>query len=551
MSGLAVATRPVDRDTDDLDLVAGVRAGDDRAFEVLFSRYQPRVAGYVRERVRDSGRAEDITQEVFMSALRRMRVTEREIVFKPWIYKIAENACIDAFRRASNTTEVSFDADDAIGAEDRLRLVESSATPDAAVEDKAALDNLCGALGELSRVHSRILVLRELEGLSYAEIGERLGMSRATVESTLFRARKRLGVEYAEIGSGERCLRVQRIVDGLPSRRPGLRDRRRMAVHLAHCQPCRRHARRAGLPLDPLAARPSGVAARIAAFVPLPGFLIRRWGGGEAGERLGAGAGGQVAQWSANAATVIDPAVAGGWVKTIATAATVALAGIGAGQAITDRMPAERAPVQAPALSRGAQSGGSAGAQQRSMPTPNAGRGSSSSSGRAGDASADLPARPAHSGQRRTAPAPLGSSADLGQTDRPERPAPAAAREPGAAPTAGGANEREQSPADQPVGPGPLGQAPAAGGATADSVAGNSARGPAGHGVQGVATGATTTVGAVTQRPAADGGSARAPTESEPAPTGSSPGPGPAQSAAARVANAIDVTTSAVSDVGR
>ena len=91
-----------------------VRAGDDRAFEILFLRYQPRIAAYVGGMVRDHGRAEDITQEVFMSALRRLRDDdEREILFRPWIYEIAKNKCIDAYRRGRNTNEVSFDAHDA------------------------------------------------------------------------------------------------------------------------------------------------------------------------------------------------------------------------------------------------------------------------------------------------------------------------------------------------------------------------------------------------------------------------------------------------------
>ena len=51
--------------------------------------------------VRDHARAEDVTQEVFLSALRRMRDTERPIAFKPWIYEIAKNACIDQFRRGA------------------------------------------------------------------------------------------------------------------------------------------------------------------------------------------------------------------------------------------------------------------------------------------------------------------------------------------------------------------------------------------------------------------------------------------------------------------
>ncbi len=337
MSALAVVTRPTDGDTDDRELVARVRAGDDRGFELLFGRYQPRIAAYVRAMVRDHGRAEDITQEVFISALRRMRAeTEREIVFKPWIFEIAKNKCIDAFRRTRNASEVSFDARDAIGADEHGRLAEPGATPDSAVEGKIAIDNLCGAFVGLSSVHHDILVLRELEGLSYREIGDRLGMSRAAVESTLFRARKRLTEEYEEIVSGERCLRVQRIVDASGGRAAGRRDQRRMGRHLAYCQPCRRYAGRAGIALETV-ARPAAGAARIAAFLPLPAFLRRRWGGDDGAPLLGHG--GSLSQWSANVATVVDPAVASSWAKAVAAAATVAVAGMGAGAAFTDRAP--------------------------------------------------------------------------------------------------------------------------------------------------------------------------------------------------------------------
>ena len=84
--------------------------------------------------------------------------------------------------------------------------------PDAAIESKQRLDDLCGAFGGLSESHHRVLVLRELEGLSYREIGERLGMTRAMVESTLFRARRRLSEEYEELASGRRCARVQSLI---------------------------------------------------------------------------------------------------------------------------------------------------------------------------------------------------------------------------------------------------------------------------------------------------------------------------------------------------
>src|SRR5919206_3329139 len=91
----------------DHDLVAAVRRGDERAFAALYERYHRRLQGFVAGMVKDHGRAEDITQEVFVSALRRMRATERPIAFKPWIYEIAKNACIDAFRRSRRAQEVS------------------------------------------------------------------------------------------------------------------------------------------------------------------------------------------------------------------------------------------------------------------------------------------------------------------------------------------------------------------------------------------------------------------------------------------------------------
>ena len=305
--------------------------------------------------VRDHGRAEDITQEVFMSALRRLRTDdEREILFRPWIYEIAKNKCIDAYRRGRNTNEVSLDAPDQVGAAEHDRLSEPGATPDAAVEGKLALDNLCGAFGGLSPVHHDILVMREFEGLSYREIGERLEMSRPAVESTLFRARKRLGEEYDELVSGQRCLRVQRLVEEGGVRAAGLRDQRRVARHLAHCQPCRRHAHLAGADLGVLAQVPSR-AARVAAFLPLPAFLRRRWGAGEeAAQVLSVQASRPAAQWTAQLAGAVDPGMASGWAKLAAAAATVALAGVG-GAAVE-----HRASPQPPAKASPAASGGSA-----------------------------------------------------------------------------------------------------------------------------------------------------------------------------------------------
>jgi RNA polymerase sigma factor (sigma-70 family) len=314
-------------------LVAAVRAGDDHAFEQLYHRYQRRIGAYIYGMVHDHGRAEDITQDVFMSALRRMRATETPIAFKPWVYEIAKNACIDAFRRSKRAEEISYDAD---GGSERLHLVSKGPTPEAAVDTRMSLDHLRGAFGGLSEAHHQILVMRELEGLSYRQIGEQLGMSRPSVESTLFRARRRLSEEYEELVSGERCRRIQAIIAGATGGRAGTRDERKMARHVSYCQPCRRAAFAAGFDADALTPKRT-VREKIAALLPLPAFLKRRIAGHGAEENSATSVGGHaatLAQLSTAAASYADPAMH--WGKAVAKAAAVAAAVVGAGVAAHD-----------------------------------------------------------------------------------------------------------------------------------------------------------------------------------------------------------------------
>ncbi len=311
----------------DQNLVARVRRGDDRAFELLYQRYHRRIHAYVLGMVKDHGRAEDVTQEVFVSALRRMRETEQPLAFKPWLYQIAKNSCIDAFRRSKRTEEVSYDADEGLAPADHSKLVSSSLSPDAAVAAKQDLDSLCGAFGGLSETHHEILVLRELEGLSYQEIGRRMGMSRPAVESTLFRARRRLTEEFDDIVSGARCLRIQTIIMTAADSRLGTRDTRRLARHLSHCQTCRREALAAGLDRG-LFARPpmrERIATRVAGFLPFPLFERFRRGADASPPPTG----GRTASFAAHLPMFSDQ-LASGWGKAAAGAALL-VAGVGAG----------------------------------------------------------------------------------------------------------------------------------------------------------------------------------------------------------------------------
>lgn len=263
----------------DHELIVAVRAGSDRAFEELYGRYVARIRAYVLGMVGDHGRAEDVAQDVFIAALRRLRETSQPVAFKPWIYEIARNACIDEFRRRRRALEVSLDVSEGSG-EFSEQMLSRSQAPEAAIENKQKLDDLRGAFQGLSENHHRIMVMRELEGLSYRQIGDRMGMSKPMVESTLFRARRRLHAEYDELVSGRRCEQVQTVI-AAGDERPalGTRQRRQLARHLAHCQPCRRVARVAGL--DESFFHAPGLVGKIAALLPFPWLRLRRGSHGD------------------------------------------------------------------------------------------------------------------------------------------------------------------------------------------------------------------------------------------------------------------------------
>jgi hypothetical protein len=152
------------------------------------------------------------------------------------------------------------------------------------------------------------------------------------VESTLFRARRRLSAEYDEIVTGERCRRTHRLITSLAlGESVGARDKRQLSRHIAYCQPCRRQARRAGV--EPAAVAEVKRRVGLAAFLPFP-FLRRR--GGAAESAVASGHVSTVAQWTANVGSSLDPIIAS-WSKAVAAAATIALAGAGASVATHHR----------------------------------------------------------------------------------------------------------------------------------------------------------------------------------------------------------------------
>jgi RNA polymerase sigma factor (sigma-70 family) len=314
------------------ELVAAIRTGNDRAFEELYARYRERIFAFILSKVHDHGRAEDIAQEVFMSALRRLRASDQTIAFKPWIYEIAKNACIDEFRRGSRAREVPLESDGECVVDRQKSAVSAVPTPAAAVESKQQLNDLRGAFGGLSATHHQMLVMREFEGMSYDEIGQRLDMTRQMVESSLFRARRKLSEEYEELASGQRCEQIQTAIEGGRLRAVGglgIRDRRRFARHLSHCQPCRHTALMAGV--DESLLKPRSIAAKIAALLPFP---LARLPWRSKAAKAGSAGGSHHAAGTGSAALVPSAGSAFTFGQAAATVAVI-IAGAGGGLAIT------------------------------------------------------------------------------------------------------------------------------------------------------------------------------------------------------------------------
>jgi RNA polymerase sigma factor (sigma-70 family) len=329
---------------EDERLVSAAREGDDRAFEQLYARYRARIRAFALRMTRDPDRADDLVQDVFISALRRLRETDTPISFRPWIYEIARNACIDEYRRRRRIMEVPIDRDSTDGWLDHLP---GGPSPEAAIESKQQLEDLCGAFRGLSERHHRIIVARELEGKSYQQIGAELDMSQVVVESTLFRARRRLTEEFQELTTGQRCERVQRIIATADGRRLGVRERRALTNHIEHCQPCRRDAVAAGFGLKPRKARPLQKVAAL--FFPFPALKLLRRAGGLAHQRaLGAAA------TAARLGQTLGSLAPGRMAAVVAAVA----AGVGGGllsqpgQAPAQAAPRHPAPVVTPAVHR-------------------------------------------------------------------------------------------------------------------------------------------------------------------------------------------------------
>jgi RNA polymerase sigma-70 factor, ECF subfamily len=167
---------------DEAALVAGVRAGDARAFETLVITYQHRVFGVALRMLGSRAEAEDVAQETFLRAHRAIRDFRGDARVGTWLYAIASRLCLNRLASGARRHERSDDAA-------LLRLPAPVADAAAVLERQelsAALQQAIAALPDERRI---VVVLRDLEGLAYEEIAQVLGLELGTVRSRLHRAR--------------------------------------------------------------------------------------------------------------------------------------------------------------------------------------------------------------------------------------------------------------------------------------------------------------------------------------------------------------------------
>jgi RNA polymerase sigma-70 factor, ECF subfamily len=176
-------------------LVARAKSRDYDAFEELIRLYKDRIYNYVSRMLRDPTEAEDIAQETFIRAFQSLPSFRGVSSFQTWLYRIAGNLAIDCARRRKRRDHQSMSLDEPVGAEDGemvRELPDPGHGPEGTAEASEIQREVLKAVAELSPKLRPVLVLYDLQGLSYQDIAEILNCPLGTVKSRLFNARAQL-----------------------------------------------------------------------------------------------------------------------------------------------------------------------------------------------------------------------------------------------------------------------------------------------------------------------------------------------------------------------
>jgi len=185
----------------DEELIAGLRACEERAYEELTSRFQQPVYNIVYRMLNDPNDANDVVQDVFFKVFRRVGSFRGESTLKTWIYRIAVNEACNRRRHFQRhlRQEVDFDrnADAGWSLQDTLATADRSPYEETLNHEQLTL--LEQALAGINPIYRAALVLREVEELSYEEIADVLQIALGTVKSRILRGREALRMEYLRI----------------------------------------------------------------------------------------------------------------------------------------------------------------------------------------------------------------------------------------------------------------------------------------------------------------------------------------------------------------
>ena len=168
----------------DEDLVEAFQGGDTAAFDVLVQRWDRKIQGAIYRFVGPTEDARDLCQEAFLKAYRGLRTFKKDARFSSWLYQIALNVCRDRLRRRRGRTVLSLDELDENG-QDTAVLPDPSPLDLAEGQDIAR--RVSRAVAALPEDQREVIVLKEYQGLTFAEISDMLAVPLSTVKTRLYR----------------------------------------------------------------------------------------------------------------------------------------------------------------------------------------------------------------------------------------------------------------------------------------------------------------------------------------------------------------------------
>ncbi|MGI6337714.1 MAG: RNA polymerase sigma factor [Eubacteriales bacterium] len=183
------------------NLIERLRNRDEAAFEEFVSQFERSIYNLALRQTGHPQDAQDITQEVFLRIYRGIANFRADAKLSTWVYQITLNACVDLTRRRVRHPELPLVVQNEDGDEAMLDTPDETYAPEPLYERTALREQIADGLQRLSDEYRKILILRDVNGLSYDEIGQVLALPEGTVKSRLFRARDRLAAILRDDGN--------------------------------------------------------------------------------------------------------------------------------------------------------------------------------------------------------------------------------------------------------------------------------------------------------------------------------------------------------------